>query len=160
VSGGSYDYLFVKDVSQLMQYGPREDLTRMRDRLVALPYAQDAASETEELILIMQQFETRMKVRMDRLRGVWKAVEWRDSGDSDDDDVKVALLEYRCDLFIEYDRKASIAQPRTADEPHPTGLYNVYQRNGSRRELVAGPVKKPAAIAMLEAASGSGLGEP
>jgi hypothetical protein len=39
-------------------------------------------------------------------------------------------------------------------------LYNVYQRNGSRRELVAGPVKKPAAIAMLEAASGSGLGEP
>ncbi|MFJ2110634.1 hypothetical protein ACIOEX_01675 [Streptomyces sp. NPDC087850] len=67
----------------------------MADRLAELGYAQDAAAETEELLVMLQQWEIRAQVRAKRLAGVWKAVEWWDSCDSGENGVREALAAYR-----------------------------------------------------------------
>lgn len=96
MSGGSYDYLChifdVRDVDS-KTYALRE----MADRLAGLGYAEDAARETEETLLLYRQFEVRMMTRIERLRGVWKAVEWWDSADSGEEGVHAALAKYRGD---------------------------------------------------------------
>ncbi len=57
--------------------------------------AQDAARETEELLVMLRQWEVRATVRLERLREVWKAVEWWRSCDYGEDQVKQALEEWR-----------------------------------------------------------------
>lgn len=96
MSGGRYDYLFTKDPEQLFEY--IETVERMADRLAGLGYAQDAARETQELLLLLRQAIVRIEVRKQRLAGVWHAVEWWDSMDSGEGDVKEALAEYRKEL--------------------------------------------------------------
>lgn len=93
MSGGSYDYLFVKDPEQLLQM--QETIQNMADRLAGLGYAKDAALETQQLLLTLRQFENRIRAIADRLSDVWKAVEWWDSNDSGEDGVIHALAEYR-----------------------------------------------------------------
>lgn len=93
MSGGSYDYLCYKDAADLFIY--ENQLQSMSDRLARLGYAEDAAKETEEVILILRQFQNRLNARLERLSPVWRAVEWWDSCDSSEDGVKMALKEYR-----------------------------------------------------------------
>lgn len=93
MSGGSYDYLAYKSVSDLIDRDG--ELRSMADRLAGLGYARDAARETEDLILTLRQFQNRIQTRIDRLSGVWHAVEWWDSGDSGEDYVKEELAKYR-----------------------------------------------------------------
>lgn len=96
MSGGSYNYLFeAQDLEDLQ--ARRFDLEEMASRLAGLGYAQDAARETEELLVLFRQWETRAAVRMSRLACVWKAVEWWDSHDSSEDRVHEALAAYRGD---------------------------------------------------------------
>lgn len=92
MSGGSYNYLYQKEFTG---HASLTDLSDMADTLSGLGYANDAARESIELLMIIRQFETRAEVIADRLRGVWKAVEWWDSCDSSEDGVKTALEEYR-----------------------------------------------------------------
>jgi hypothetical protein len=93
MSGGSYNYLFAKDADDLLQSAG--DLREMANRLVGLGYAEDAATETEELVTIVNQFRVRAQVRMHRLAAVWHAVEWWDSCDAGEEGVKDALAAYR-----------------------------------------------------------------
>lgn len=96
MSGGSYNWLYtVGDLEDLQnrQY----DLKAMADRLAALGYAQDAAAETEELLVLLRQWQNRLSVRVSRLEDLWKAVEWWDSADSGEDAVRTALAKYRAD---------------------------------------------------------------
>lgn len=93
MSGGSYNYLFAKDTDDLLH--AQEDIQSMADRLAGLGYAQDAAQETEALLLTLRQFENRIYVMQERLSNVWRAVEWWDSYDSGEESVKKALEEYR-----------------------------------------------------------------
>lgn len=94
MSGGSYDYLcWVQDLEEIN--GKRRMLRSMADRLAGLGYAQDAAAETEELLVMLQQWEVRAQVRIQRLSEVWKAVEWWDSADTTEDGVREALALYR-----------------------------------------------------------------
>lgn len=96
MSGGSYNYLF--RCTDLDELACRQfDLRDMADRLAGLGYAQDAAAETEELLLLLRQWQVRLEVRIRRLEGVWKAVEWWDSCDSGEDGLKQALAKYRGD---------------------------------------------------------------
>lgn len=96
MSGGSYDYLCHKDADELINSSHcQSTIDAMASRLSGLGYAQDAANETEELLLIVRQVQTRLNVRIDRLRGIWRAVEWWDSADSGEDSVKEALQHYR-----------------------------------------------------------------
>ncbi|WP_435279299.1 hypothetical protein [Streptomyces sp. 1222.5] len=96
MSGGSFNYLcHAWDLSDIVT--KQGDLQEMAEALAALGYAQDAARETEELLVILRQWEVRTSVRLDRLREVWKAMEWWQSCDSSEDRFKKALNEYRGD---------------------------------------------------------------
>jgi hypothetical protein len=93
MSGGSYNYLCGKDQGSIIDY--QDELEKMSNRLAGLGYAVDAAKETEELILIIRQFLNRAGARIDRLSAVWKAVEWWDSCDWGEEELKEALTRYR-----------------------------------------------------------------
>jgi len=97
MSGGSYNYLCYgsDDLAELL--GKESDLRDMADRLAGLGYAEDAARETEELLTMLRQWKTRAEVRGRRLKEVWKAVEWWDSCDWTEDQVREALAKYRGD---------------------------------------------------------------
>lgn len=93
MSGGSYDYLCFADGDTLR--GKEEDLKRMADRLSALGYADDAAAETMDLLLTLRQQRVYVQSVIDRLSGVWRSVEWWDSGDSGEDGLEFHLRRYR-----------------------------------------------------------------
>lgn len=93
MSGGSFDYLCFADAETISEKKGR--LREMADFLAGLGYAQDAARETEELLVILNQIEVRMGVRIDRLSAIWKAAEWWQSADTGEDDFKASLKEYR-----------------------------------------------------------------
>lgn len=96
MSGGSYNYLCDSwDIDDLIS--KRGDLEQMSARLAGLGWAEDAARETEELLVMLRQWEIRAETRIKRLRDVWKAVEWWDSCDYGEDQVREALAEYRGD---------------------------------------------------------------
>lgn len=97
MSGGSYDYLYAwaDDLEQLI--ARRGQLKSMAERLSGLPYARDAAIETERLLAAIDRLEIQVQVRAEALADVWRAVEWWDSCDSGEDAVKAALAEYRGD---------------------------------------------------------------
>lgn len=101
MSGGRYDYLcYQRDLDDLISR--EQTLRAMADRLAALGYAEDAAKETEELLVLIRQWKVRAEVRAKRLAGVWKAVEWFDSGDGRGEiDVHEALVKYRGDSKAE-----------------------------------------------------------
>jgi hypothetical protein len=94
MSGGSYNYLCdVLDLDRLLRH--EHDLQAMAARLAGLGWAKDAARETEELLVMLRQWQVRADVRVERLREVWKAVEWWDSCDWSEDQVREALAKYR-----------------------------------------------------------------
>ncbi|WP_328439365.1 hypothetical protein OHA71_23795 [Streptomyces sp. NBC_00444] len=96
MSGGSYNYLYASvDLEDLQAH--RYDLEAMAARLAGLGYAQDAARETEELLLLFRQWETRAEVRIGRLSDLWRVIERLDSHDGGEDAVKAALAKYRAD---------------------------------------------------------------
>lgn len=96
MSGGSYDYLCYKGPDELVgNTHNQENLERMAARLAGLGYAKDAACETEELLLVLRKIDVRLQSRIQRLAGIWKAIEWWDSCDASEEWVKSALAEYR-----------------------------------------------------------------
>lgn len=96
MSSGSYNYLHTaQDLEDL--HARRYDLEAMAARLAGLGYAQDAARETEELLVLFRQWETRASVRIRRLEDLWYRVDRWDSNDDGEDDVKAALAAYRAD---------------------------------------------------------------
>jgi hypothetical protein len=98
MSGGSYNYLGVICIDDLEELlGKESELREMADRLAGLGYAEDAARETEELLVLLRQWRIRAEVRVKRLGDVWHAVEWWDSNDYSEDRVKEALAKYRGD---------------------------------------------------------------
>jgi hypothetical protein len=96
VSGGSYDYLcWANELDRLLE--KQHHLAEMADRLAELGYADDAAFETTDLLLTLRQWQVRARTHVKRLEGVWKAVEWWDSADWGEEQVKEALAKYRGD---------------------------------------------------------------
>ena len=93
MSGGSYNYLYFRSGDELFERVG--DIKAMQERLAGLGYAEDAAAEVEEILLILNQTRIRLNTRMRRLEGVMRAVEWKDSGDSGEDAIKEALKKYR-----------------------------------------------------------------
>lgn len=101
MSGGRYDFLcYERDLDDLVNR--EHTLREMSDRLAALGYAEDAAKETEELLVLIRQWKVRTEVRAKRLADIWRAVEWWDSGDGRGEiDVHEALAAYRNDSSTE-----------------------------------------------------------
>jgi cell division septum initiation protein DivIVA len=94
VSGGGFNYLCLKDASDLFRAG-LGDAQDMVDALAELGYAPDAAQETAALIAEVRAAEARISAKIDRLRDTWKAMEWWRSCDWGEDQLKAALAVYR-----------------------------------------------------------------
>ena len=95
MSGGSYDYLCYKDSAQLLGGEADDDLQEMADSLAKLKYANDAAKETQDILLTIRQSRNRIESSVARLSGLWHDLEWWVSGDSGEDEFKEALEKYR-----------------------------------------------------------------
>lgn len=93
MSGGSYNYLFQASGREVVDR--TYDLERMFLRLVNLGYAEEAVKEVEDLIILIRRFETSADAAMLRLRPVLKAVEWRDSMDIGDDELRKEIEEWK-----------------------------------------------------------------
>lgn len=93
MSGGSYEYLCFKDAADLLEAS--EQLRAMADRLKGVGHADDAARETEDIIATVEQFQESLNARITRISEVWRAVEWWDSGDTNENHLHHALKEYR-----------------------------------------------------------------
>lgn len=94
VSGGSWDYLYSKDVEQLMQYSNIEMLEDMADYLNQNGY-EDVAKDTRRLVEYIKSAKIRIETLHEMLSPVFKAVEWYESGDSGKDNIVKAIEKYR-----------------------------------------------------------------
>lgn len=92
MSGGSYDYLCYKDNSDIAN--EVVNIERMAKRLDELGFP-DAAKETLEIIPTINSHKTEIENKVQRLKGVWKAVKWLDSNDSGIEYVNDEIKEYR-----------------------------------------------------------------
>lgn len=93
MSGGSYNYLYLHTGGLEAQRG---DIEAMRDRLQGLaeqgvPRADLAVEQTRAILAHFDLAEEKARALSD----VWHAVEWRDSCDYGDDQVREALAKYR-----------------------------------------------------------------
>lgn len=96
MSGGSYNYLCVaSDIADLLE--KRQELKEMAERLEGLPWARDAAIETWQLIHYIDRVQVRTEAYIKSLKEVWHAVEWWDSGDWGEDQVRATLAEFNGD---------------------------------------------------------------
>lgn len=93
MSGGSYDYICHKDIDELINM--ESTIQDMADDLASLGYASDAAKETQSFLLSLRQCVNRLETMKDRLRPIWKAMEWWQSGDTGEDAFKKSLEKYR-----------------------------------------------------------------
>lgn len=93
MSGGSFNYLFIRGGDDIWEH--IQDVEEMANDLAQLGYADDAARETTELLLIMRQSRVRADVIIKRLNVIWHNMEWWRSMDSGEDGVKEALELYR-----------------------------------------------------------------
>lgn len=94
MSGGSYNYLCFKTPDQLWEAIAENDITSMSERLSALGI-HDASVETAAVQLLVEQFENNMLRKLSRLAGIWRAVEWHDSGDWGKGHIDEAVAKYR-----------------------------------------------------------------
>lgn len=97
MSGGSYNYLSSKvgDSELLESY---EDVEAMLQRLQELEYASEVAKETESVLAdfdTLKQLEAKIQAKSRNLASVWHAVEWWDSRDWSEDEVKKAVSEFQ-----------------------------------------------------------------
>lgn len=94
LSGGSFGYLCLKDVPDLMEGSSIEDLEKMVQHLQSYGY-EDIARDTQRLIEYIQSASIRIEVLSENLNGVFHAVEWHESGDIRRDTMIAELEKYR-----------------------------------------------------------------
>lgn len=92
MSGGSWDYLYCKDIDEIM--ASAEDLQDMSDRLMALGYT-DVAQDTQRLVEYVHSARIRIDSLFKALSPVFKAVEWFDSGDWGGETLDDEIWKYR-----------------------------------------------------------------
>lgn len=111
MSGGSYDYLYLAyEVKGL--HGRTEDIERMAARLRELGSVK-AASATLDIIRAKNALDDQAAA----MAGVWKAVEWYDSGDWGLEQAQESIAEYEAKTAV----TASATPPVTAT-PTPAPL--------------------------------------
>lgn len=94
MSGGSWNYLYSKDIDDLMQYSNIELLEEMADYLNQNGY-EDVAKDTRRLAEYIKSASIRIETLFEALSPVFKAVEWFDSGDWGEETLNNEILKYR-----------------------------------------------------------------
>lgn len=92
MSGGSLNYLYCKEPSQLFFY--IEDIEQVEAFLMQKGYA-DIARDVRRLIEYIKSAENRIGVLSDQLNDVFHAVEWYISADYGPDTLADKLEKYR-----------------------------------------------------------------
>lgn len=93
MSGGSFNYLYCRDIDELMNN--TSDLEEMRDYLISYGY-EDIAKDTQRLIEYIKSAECVIGTLKDMLEPVFHAVEWYESGDYGKEKMIEVLEKYRC----------------------------------------------------------------
>jgi hypothetical protein len=96
VSGGSFNYLFIKDADEV--FANPTELRRMVQELTVFPEAADVAADAANALAVVDYQTARLQTHLDRLKDVFHAIEWWQSGDWSEDDVRKAIAEYRCEV--------------------------------------------------------------
>lgn len=91
MSGGSYNYLCFNTDDLTSR---RADLDAMAERLTALGWAPEAAQATRQVIDMIEQTHAAAELLSD----VWRAVEWWDSSDWAEDQVREEIAKHRAAL--------------------------------------------------------------
>ena len=97
MSGGSYDYLYQAQHIEDLLDPHKNHVNNLRLMVNSLTQRGmlDAAAEAEYILAEISAAGLRVNVRMQRLHGLFKAVEWNESGDSGPEVVQAALESYR-----------------------------------------------------------------
>jgi hypothetical protein len=95
MSGGSFDYIYLKWGEELFEGGYIDSLESMVRALEQIPGAEDASSEALELLLSIKAAKVRADSMANRLSQVFREVERYYSGDGNEKNVQFALFEYR-----------------------------------------------------------------
>jgi len=93
MSGGSFDYLcHIFDAEDVAKH--LNGLADMADWFATNGYA-DLAAETNRIRLDWLAYESRTMAAVERMREVWKMVEWFTSADTGRESVTDAVAKYR-----------------------------------------------------------------
>ena len=92
MSGGSFDYLYLKEAPEIMQHVI--DVEDMRDICLKLGYI-DIARDLTRLAEYSRSAYIRIEVLKNQLRGVMRAVEWYESNDIGEESLAEAIEKYR-----------------------------------------------------------------
>lgn len=94
MSGGSWNYLYLKEIDDLMNGSSTELLQDMVDRLNSAGF-KDVAKDTQRLVEYIKLASIRIETLFETLSPVFKAVEWFDSGDWGEETLNNEILKYR-----------------------------------------------------------------
>ena len=94
MSGGSYNYLYCKDVAELFEPSNMGLVDDMADTLLAFGY-RDIARDMQRLSEYIKTAYNRVDVLRDQLKDVMRSVEWYESCDYGEDTLKKHLEDYR-----------------------------------------------------------------
>lgn len=125
MSGGSWNYLFCKDIDELMNGSSTELLQDMVDRLNSAGF-KDVAKDTQRLVEYIKSASIRIETLFETLSPVFKAVEWFDSGDWGEETLNNEVLKYRksnidsynkaVDDFVELYKSKTTMENKLVDE--------------------------------------------
>ena len=103
MSGGSWNYLYCKDIDKLMNGSSTELLQDMVDRLNSAGF-KDIAQDTQRLVEYIKSASIRIETLFEALSPVFKAVEWFDSGDWGEETLNNEVLKYRKSNIDNYNK--------------------------------------------------------
>lgn len=103
MSGGSWNYLYCKDVDELMNGSSTELLQDMVDRLNSAGF-KDVAQDTQRLVEYIKSASIRIETLFEALSPVFKAVEWFDSRDWGEETLNNEVLKYRKSNIDNYNK--------------------------------------------------------
>ena len=92
MSGGSYNYLYGKFSTDLFESS--HDLRQMAKDLMAKYPQSQAAHDTRSVVELIDIFSEIIQKKIEPLEQVWRAQEWYESGDSDENYVMRELWNY------------------------------------------------------------------
>ena len=134
MSGGSWNYLFCKDIDELMNGSSTELLQDMVDRLNSAGF-KDAAKDTQRLVEYIKSASIRIETLFETLSPVFKAVEWFDSGDWGEETLNNEILKYRNDRLDSYNKAVD-------DFVKVVKKHNWNIRNRNENEFIYGAIDR------------------
>lgn len=92
MSGGSFGYLCYTQMPDVLNR--TTDMEEMEQVLIKMGYT-DIAKDVRRLIEYCKSAEIRISVLFEQLKEVFRAIEWKVSGDINEDDLIKKLEKYR-----------------------------------------------------------------